>query len=94
MTTPDPKQFAISIKFLFLDIIGMMMVVFGGYELYLLSEKGEANLSAMIPGAMYPWIIILIGVICMVPFHKQVFRAKKAIKEQEKAIKERNRPDF
>lgn len=91
LTPPTAK---ISIGLLVLDIIGMALVVFAGYEIYLINEKNSGVLAEFFSWPHYPWIIMGVGVLLMIPFHKQVRGVKKQIKQYQKEIAKKDRPDF
>lgn len=71
----QPEMFKLSAVALLLDIIGMALVVFAGYEIYLNNEKGGGLLVNAISWPYYPWVIMVAGVLLMIPFHKQIFKA-------------------
>ncbi|WP_223671164.1 hypothetical protein [Kangiella shandongensis] len=91
---PTPPTANISIWWLLLDIIGMALVVFAGYEIYLINEKNTGILAEHISWPHYPWVIMVIGVLCMIPFHKQVFSLFRKVKQYQKDLAKKDRPDF
>ncbi len=93
-TELTPPTTNISIWLLLLDILGMALVVFAGYEIYLINEKSSGVLAEYISWPHYPWVIMGIGVLCMIPFHKQIFSLFKKVKQYQKELAKKNRPDF
>lgn len=89
-----PPVADISIWLLLLDIVGMALVVFAGYEIYLINEKNSGFLVGYISWPHYPWIIMGLGVICMIPFHKQIFSLFRKVKQYQKELAKKNRPDY
>lgn len=90
----QPPETSISIGLLLLDVIGMALVVFAGYEIYLINEKQTGILAEYFSWPHYPWVIMGIGVLLMIPFHKQVRGVKKQIKQYQKEVAKKNKPDF
>ncbi|WP_196597932.1 hypothetical protein [Kangiella spongicola] len=91
---PTPPSTNISLGLLVLDVIGMALVVFAGYEIYLINEKNSGVLAEYISWPHYPWIIMGLGVLLMIPFHKQIFSLFRKVKQYQKELAEKNRPDF
>ncbi|NVK22785.1 MAG: hypothetical protein HWD86_09725 [Kangiellaceae bacterium] len=79
---------------LFLELVGMALVAFAAFEIYSLNKKGASVLSEFISWSHYPWVIMILGVVLMVPFHKQIWKAKQYVKQQQQLIKKKERPDF
>lgn len=90
----QPEVFKLSAVALLLDIIGMALVVFAGYEIYMNNEKGGGLLMNAISWPYYPWVIMVAGVLLMIPFHKQIFKAYRIVKQYKKEQAKRDRPDF
>lgn len=90
----QPEMFKLSAVALLLDIIGMALVVFAGYEIYLNNEKGGGLLVNAISWPYYPWVIMVIGVLLMIPFHKQIFKAYRIVKQYKKEQAKAGRPRF
>lgn len=90
----QPEMFKLSALALLLDIIGMALVVFAGYEIYLNNEKGGGLLVNAISWPYYPWVIMVIGVLLMIPFHKQIFKAYRIVKQYKKEQVKADRPRF
>lgn len=90
----QPPVTNISIGLLLLDIVGMALVVFAGYEIYLINEQNSGVLAEMISWPHYPWVIMIAGVLCMIPFHKQIFKLFKKVKQYQKELEKKNKPDF
>lgn len=91
---PQPPATNISIGLLLLDIVGMALVVFAGYEIYLINEQNSGVLADSISWPHYPWVIMVAGVLCMIPFHKQIFKLFKQVKQYQKELAKKNKPDF
>lgn len=89
-----PPTANISIWLLLLDILGMALVVFAGYEIYLINEKNSGVLAEHFSWPHYPWIIMGVGVLLMIPFHKQVFSLFRKVKQYQKELAKKDRPDF
>jgi len=89
-----PPTTNISMWLLLLDILGMILVIFAGYEIYLINEKNSGVLAEYFSWPHYPWIIMGIGVLLMVPFHKQVFSVFRKVRQYQKELAKKNRPDF
>lgn len=92
--TQQPEVFKLSPIALLLDIIGMALVVFAGYEIYMNNEKGGGFLVNAISWAYYPWVIMVVGVLLMIPFHKQIFKAYRIVKQYKKEQAKADRPRF
>ena len=88
------QGFNFPISALILDMLGMALVVFSGYEIYLRNEKGQGLLTDLISWPYYPWVIMVVGVALMIPFHKQIWKAYRLVKQQQQELAKRNRPDF
>lgn len=88
------EQFKLSPLAMILNILGMVMIIFGAYEIYSIHETGQGFLTNTISWPYYPWAFIVVGVICMIPFHRQIFQAYKLVKQQQKEWEERNKPKF
>lgn len=93
-SSQQPEAFKLSAIALLLDVIGMALVVFAGYEIYLNNEQGGGFLVNSISWPYYPWVIMVVGVILMFPFHKQIFKAYRLVKQHKKELAERDRPRF
>lgn len=88
------EAFKLSAVALLLDIIGMALVVFAGYEIYMNNEKGGGLLVNAINWSYYPWSIMVAGVLLMIPFHKQIFKAYRIVKQYKKEQAKADRPRF
>ncbi|WP_417446093.1 hypothetical protein [Kangiella sp.] len=90
----QPEVFKLSPIALLLDIIGMALVVFAGYEIYMNNEQGGGLLMNAISWPYYPWVIMVAGVLLMIPFHKQIFKAYRIVKQYKKEQAKADRPRF
>lgn len=98
MTTDKNIQAAQDFKLkpinLLLNVLGMALVFFATYEIYMMNEKGSGAFSELIAWQYYPWVFMILGVALMVPFHRQIRQAYKIVKQQKKDLAKRNKPDF
>ena len=93
MNQQSPEAFKLSPIALLLDVVGMALVVFAGYEIYMNNEKGGLLMNA-ISWPYYPWVIMVAGVLLMIPFHKQIFKAYRIVKQYKKEQAKADRPRF
>lgn len=90
----NPQTARISPLKLLLHVVGMALLMFAVYEIYLISRYQKGYLTEMISWQQYPWVIMVIGVICMIPFHREIITLYKQVKQQQKEWEERNKPKF
>ncbi len=88
------QPFKLSPMALLLNVLGMVMIMFAAYEIYSIHETGIGFLTNTISWPYYPWVMIVVGIVCMIPFHKQIIQAYKLVKKQQKEWEERNKPKF
>lgn len=94
MTEEKQVAFKLSPLAMILNVIGMVLIMFAAYEIYLRNELNAGYLSGYISWPHYPWLIMLLGIGLMIPFHKQIIKAYKLAKQQQKEWEERNKPKF
>ncbi|WP_251357834.1 hypothetical protein [Kangiella sp. TOML190] len=86
--------FKLSPLAMILNILGMALIMFAAYEIYSIHETGAGFLTDIISWPYYPWVMIVLGIVLMIPFHKQIIQAYKLVKQQQREWQERNKPKF